>query len=37
MRGKWLTCHPDSPQAAKGAFAGITGENIRLTLPAAES
>lgn len=30
MRGKWLTCHPDSPQAAKGAYAGISGENLEL-------
>ena len=28
MKNKWLTCHPDSPQAANGAFAGITGINI---------
>jgi hypothetical protein len=32
MRNKWLLCHPESPQAAKGAFVGITGENIRLKL-----
>lgn len=30
MRGKWLLCHPDSPQARKGACVGITGENIEL-------
>ena len=30
MRNKWLLCHPDSPQAQKGAFIGITGENLRL-------
>lgn len=30
MNNKWLVCHPDSPQAARGTFAGITGENIRL-------
>lgn len=30
MRGKWLTCHPDSPQAKKGAYQGIHGENIEL-------
>lgn len=30
MRGKWLTCHPDSPQAALGAFVGISGDNIDL-------
>lgn len=33
MRNKWLLCHPDSPQAAKGAFVGIGGENLRLALP----
>ena len=33
MTNKWLLCHPDSPQAAKGAFVGITGENLRLRLP----
>lgn len=32
MRGKWMTCHPDSPQAEKGAFVGITGENIGLKI-----
>ena len=32
MRGKWMTCHPDSPQAQKGAFVGITGENLTLTI-----
>ena len=30
MQNKWLVCHPDSPQAQKGAFVGITGENIAL-------
>ena len=30
MRNKWLTCHPDSPQAGNGAFVGISGENIDL-------
>ena len=33
MRNKWLICHPESPQAAKGAFVGIRGENLRLRLP----
>ena len=33
-RGKWLTCHPNSPQAAAGAFAGIRGENLTLRLEA---
>ncbi len=32
MRNKWLTCHPDSPQAEKGAFIGISGENLSLKL-----
>lgn len=32
MRNKWLTCHPDSPQKEKGAFVGITGENIALEI-----
>lgn len=30
MRGKWMVCHPDSPQAEKGAFQGISGENIKI-------
>lgn len=33
MVNKWMLCHPDSPQAQKGAFVGITGENLRLALP----
>lgn len=32
MRGKWLTCHPDSPQAKLGAFTGISGVNLDLKL-----
>ena len=32
MRGKWLLCHPDSPQAEKGACVGIDGENIELKI-----
>ena len=32
MRNKWLICHPDSPQAAKGAFVGIRGGNRVLKL-----
>ncbi len=32
MRNKWLICHPDSPQAAQGAFVGITGENLTLRI-----
>lgn len=30
MKNKWMTCHPASPQAEKGAFQGICGENIQL-------
>ena len=32
MRNKWLLCHPDSPQARKGAFVGITGKNLKLSI-----
>ena len=32
MQNKWLVCHPDSPQAQKGAFVGITGENLTLKI-----
>lgn len=32
MRGKWMLCHPDSPQALKGAFIGISGENLTLKI-----
>ena len=32
IRNKWLLCHKDSPQAQKGAFIGITGENLTLSL-----
>ena len=32
MQNKWLLCHPDSPQAQKGAFVGITGENLTLSI-----
>ena len=27
-RNKWLLAHPDSPEAAQGAYVGLTGENI---------
>lgn len=27
-RNKWLIAHPDSPEAANGAFSGLHGENI---------
>lgn len=33
MRNKWMICHPDSPQAVKGAFIGIQGENLEVCLP----
>lgn len=36
MRGKWLICHPDSPQAASGAVRAITGENITLRIEGGE-
>lgn len=32
MTNKWLTCHPDSPQAAKGAYQGIRGKNLTLKI-----
>ena len=32
MKNKWLICHPDSPQAAKGAYVGIVGENVTLKI-----
>ena len=32
MQNKWLLCHSDSPQAEKGAFVGITGENLTLKI-----
>ncbi len=32
MTNKWMTCHPDSPQAAKGAYPGIRGENLTLKI-----
>lgn len=30
MRNKWLIAHPASPQAAKGAYTGIFGNNIEI-------
>lgn len=33
MTNKWMICHPDSPQAQKGAFIGIEGENLQVKLP----
>ena len=32
MVNKWMVCHPDSPQAQKGAFVGIRGENLKLII-----
>ena len=32
MKNKWLLCHKDSPQAQKGAYIGITGQNLTLSL-----
>lgn len=32
MNNKWLLCHIDSPAVARGAYVGITGENIRISL-----
>ncbi len=32
MKNKWLICHPDSPQAAKGAYVGIEGKNLTLQI-----
>jgi len=29
-RNKWLLAHPDSPEAQKGGFVGLTGPNIDL-------
>lgn len=30
-RNKWLLAHPDSDEAANGAYMGITGENIDIS------
>lgn len=30
-RNKWLIAHPDSPEAADGAYVGLTGENIDIS------
>ena len=32
MVNKWMVCHPDSPQAQKGAYIGIHGENLQLKI-----
>lgn len=31
-KNKWLIAHPDSPSASRGAYCGITGENITLNI-----
>ena len=31
-KNKWLICHPESPQASNGAFVGITGENLTISI-----
>jgi hypothetical protein len=30
MQNKWLYAHPSSPQASKGAYVGLTGENLEV-------
>ena len=30
-RNKWLLAHPDSAQAAQGAYIGLMGENLDLS------
>lgn len=30
MKNKWLIAHPESPSASKGAYVGITGDNIEI-------
>ncbi len=32
MKNKWMLCHPQSPQAEKGAFIGIRGDNLQLEI-----
>lgn len=32
MRGKWMVCHSESPQAQKGAYVGIHGENLKVKI-----
>ena len=32
MVNKWMVCHPDSPQAQKGAYVGIRGENLQVNI-----
>lgn len=29
-RNKWLIAHPDAPEAKRGAYVGLTGENITI-------
>ena len=30
VANKWLLAHPESPAAAKGAYVGLTGENLEI-------
>jgi hypothetical protein len=30
MNNKWLICHKESPAAGRGAYVGISGENIHI-------
>lgn len=32
MKNKWMICHPESPQAQKGAFVGLLGKNIEIKI-----
>ena len=29
-KNKWLLAHPDAPEAAEGAYVGLTGDNLRV-------
>ena len=31
-RNKWLLAHPDTSEAAAGAYVGLTGKNINLAV-----
>ena len=32
QKNKWVIAHPDSGMAKDGAYAGITGENLKLSI-----
>lgn len=32
MKNKWMLCHAESPQAQKGAWIGIRGENLKVNI-----